>query len=144
MSSPIAPGLTSPWALHSRVLQASSTWTASSSTSSSQNILLVASGSSLWCAKQSSKYSWLLRGCEVLKPRNLDHIWCVKDSHSIWSSPRALGWIAEFGCGSLQSFSSSIFQKIWKINLWCHISRSPRALNRNPVSCGSSRAKIWN
>ena len=47
ISSPAASGLTSPRALRNRVLQASSTWTASSSTSSSQNILLVASGSSL-------------------------------------------------------------------------------------------------
>ena len=46
VSSPAAPGLTSPRALRSRVLQASSTWTASSSTSNSQNILLVASESS--------------------------------------------------------------------------------------------------
>ena len=46
VSSPVAPGLTSPRALRSRVLQASSTWLASSSTSSSQNILLVASGPS--------------------------------------------------------------------------------------------------
>ena len=47
ISSPATPGLTSPRALHSRVLQASSTWWASSSTSSSQNVLLVASGPSL-------------------------------------------------------------------------------------------------
>ena len=46
ISSPTTPGLTSPRALRSRVLQVSSTWTASSSTSSSQNILLVAFGSS--------------------------------------------------------------------------------------------------
>ena len=46
ISSPAVLGLTSPRALRSRVLQASSTWTASSSTSNSQNILLVASESS--------------------------------------------------------------------------------------------------
>ena len=42
ISSPAAPGLTSPRALRSRVLQASSTWTESSSTLSNQNIHLVA------------------------------------------------------------------------------------------------------
>ena len=46
ISSPAALGLTSPRALRSRVLQASSTWTASLSTSSSQNTLPIASGSS--------------------------------------------------------------------------------------------------
>ena len=46
ISSPTVPGLTSPRALRSRVLQASSTWLPSSSTSSSQNVLLVASGPS--------------------------------------------------------------------------------------------------
>jgi hypothetical protein len=53
ISSLAAPGLTSPRALRSRVLQASSTWLG---------------------VFKSSKYFRLLRGCEVLKPQNLDHI----------------------------------------------------------------------
>ena len=46
--------------------------------------------------------------------------------------------IVESGWGSLQSLSFIIFQKNWKINLWCTYpaGRSPRALNQNPLFCG--------
>ena len=91
MSSPAALGLTSPRALRSRVLQASST---------PKDIHLV-----LWVLLDPlSKLEvlrvlrvvlrvlpWLHRGYEVLKPQIFRYIWCAMYSRSIWSSPRALG-----------------------------------------------------
>jgi hypothetical protein len=36
--------------------------------------------------------TWLRRSYEVLMPRIISLVWCaIKKSHSIWSSPRALG-----------------------------------------------------
>ena len=78
-------------------------------------------------------YFQLVRDCEVLKSRNLDHNWWAKYSRSIWSSLEALGWIAESGWGLLQSFSFIIFQKNWKINHWCHISHSPSLKSKSRI-----------
>ena len=61
----------------------------------------------------------------MLKPWNLDYIWCTKYSRSIRSSPQALGWITKSGWGLLQSFYFFIFQKNWKINLWCLYLATP-------------------
>jgi hypothetical protein len=45
------------------------------------------------------------------------------NSHSIWSSPRALGWLIESGWGQFNLESSIlIFQQIWKISRWWHLS----------------------
>ena len=112
VSSPAAPGLTSPRALCSRVLQASSTWLGVFEYFRQSEH----PSGCFWSFLQIRRvvlqvFSFLLRGCEVLKPRNLDHIWCAKYSHSIWSSPRALGWIVESGWGSLQSFLLFLFFK---------------------------------
>ena len=91
ISSPTAPGLTSPRALHSRVLQASSTWLGIFEYFKYSE----RPSSCFWTFLQICRVVLqvlpLLRGCEVLKPQNLDHIWCAKYSRSIWSSPRALG-----------------------------------------------------
>jgi hypothetical protein len=56
------------------------------------------------------------------------------NSHSIWSSLPALGWLHRIRLGvnlilSLLSLSSSKFEKI---SHWWHVFRSPRALNPNP------------
>jgi hypothetical protein len=70
-------------------------------------------------------------------PRISFLLWCaIVKSHSIWSSPRALGWIGESGWGSHLSMILLILQKIWKISSRCHVSRSPRALNPNPTKFG--------
>ena len=79
---------------------------------------------------------------KVLKPRNFDHIWCAKYSRSIWSSPRALGWIIESGWGSLQSFFLLYFPKKLKNKSLMHISRGPRVLNLNPSIRFKNQCKL--
>ena len=114
ISSPAAPGLTGPRALRSRVLQASSTWLGVF-----EYIKLSDHPSGCFWAfiqvrrvvLQVLPVASMLWGAQAPK---FYHIWCVKYSRSIWSSPRALGWIAESGWGSVQSFSFIIFQKFEK------------------------------
>jgi hypothetical protein len=127
--SPVAPGLTSPWALRSRVLQASEYFW-------SHPLVLL----KLHLGGVFQVFSWLLRGCKVLMPRVIVSLllYGVRwKSHFVWISPRALGWIEESGWGSNKSWIFfSYLPKNLKISHWWHVSRSPRALNLNPK-------KIW-
>ena len=108
-SSPAAPGLTSPWALRSRVLQALST------SEDVHRVLSSASGIHGLGLKSLVVFwvlFWLHRGYEVSSPESHLLIWRAMNSRSIWSSPWALGWAEGSGWGSNQS-SKFIFQTFY-------------------------------
>ena len=131
MSSPAAPGLTSPRALRSRVLQESSTSKGVFQCFKCSEHLIEcfwASYRVLWVVFQVLPVALRLWGAHVPKS---SFIWCAMYSRSTWSSPRALGWIVESCWGSLQSFFLLYFPKKLKNKSLIHISCSPRVLNLN-------------
>ena len=84
--------------------------------------------------------TWLYQGYEVLKPQ-IFFMWCMMNSRSIWSSPRALGWTDGSGWGS--SLSSGSFKSSFEIQIIFEkslpfMSRIPQplSLDLKPLNLG--------
>jgi hypothetical protein len=124
--SPVSPGLTSPRALRSRVLQASEYFW------SYLHFLLKLR---LECIFRV--LPWLLRGYEVLIPR------VVLSSYGI--VPRVLEVESKNQAEGQISLESSflIFQKIYKISHRWYVSSSPQALNQIPKNWKKWSKWMW-